>query len=412
MVSDGTLRRKKILLVSNLYPPFVIGGAEIYVGMLAQELSKDHEVFVLTTSTFSWKRLFSFEKEKDGDVSVLRFYPLNSSSVFSQRKLPAYLKPFWHLFDLWNVQSYFMVRACGHRLKPDIAHSHNISGFSGSVFSALHHEKVPIVHTLHDYHLLSPWAILYRDGHVITRYKWWERVYQSVYRRVTSNVAVVTAPSAFVLGLHQQRKFFSNAKKVTVPLGIPERFKEIRKQRNATPIVTYLGQVTDYKGVGVLLEAIQHIDDSTVRFVIAGTGPDRDRYMHLSYGDQRVEWPGFVSGDQKESLLAISWLTVVPSVWYDNSPVAIYESFAAGTPVVASRIGGIPELVKSDDNGIVVEPGNAQSLANAITDLLHNQSRIARLTEGARRSAQQYSFENHVQRITDLYASPTLIPRR
>jgi starch synthase len=96
-------------------------------------------------------------------------------------------------------------------------------------------------------------------------------------------------------------------------------------------------------------------------------------------------------------------VVAVPSVW-DNSPNVIYEAMACGTPVVASRVGGIPELVDDGVTGLLVPPGDADALADAIVALLGDPARRAQMGEHAReRAVEEYSVDKIVTRTVGFY---------
>ncbi len=100
-------------------------------------------------------------------------------------------------------------------------------------------------------------------------------------------------------------------------------------------------------------------------------------------------------------------VTVVPSILYDNSPMVVYESFMCSTPVVASRIGGIPELVKHGYNGFLFEPGDNTELAKILNMVSRDPEILKKLEIGAYKSSKKYDIEKHIDKLEEIYRSLT-----
>lgn len=148
------------------------------------------------------------------------------------------------------------------------------------------------------------------------------------------------------------------------------RSDEDRTDRDR-PYLLYFGRLSREKGVDVLVEAFLSISNRIPgwRLVVAGEGPERDAIeaQLASHPDGgRVELVGFQRGDALSAYAERASLAIASSRWRENMPYSIIEALAAGTPVVGTRIGGIPELVSESVTGFTAEPGDAGSLADAI----------------------------------------------
>lgn len=97
--------------------------------------------------------------------------------------------------------------------------------------------------------------------------------------------------------------------------------------------------------------------------------------------------------------------TVVPSEWYENSPYAVTEAFRRGCPVIAARIGGLPELVVEGETGLLYRPGDAGELAGAMTRLAGDSVLQARLEHGARNAAEGLGIDEYASRMVGVYGS-------
>ncbi|MFA5134749.1 MAG: glycosyltransferase family 4 protein [Patescibacteria group bacterium] len=397
------MAKLKVAYITNLYWPYEIGGAEMYVRKLIGQIRAEVDPFIITTTKFRFRNVLRPTVETTDNVRVYRFYPINICSPHTLRKLPAFLKPVWHIIDLWNIHAYCMVKSILKKEKPDVVHSHNIAGFSTSIFKAARSCSMKSVHTLHDYQLISPWAILFRGGKIIKHFNFFEKIFQSIKRSTSRRIDVVTAPSEFVLKCHSQLGYFHGSKLLTVRLGVGFAGAPEKRERRSEFTVLYIGQLVEHKGVDVLVRAFKNIKGDDCRLVIAGTGPTESYLRRLALGDSRISLTGFISGVQKAELFKAASVAVVPSVWYDNSPVAIYESFGYGVPVVGSDIGGIPELIVDNVNGLTVNPGDTDDLERALRKLHDDPVLRIKLSANASASLRQYSFVNHVSELLKLY---------
>ncbi len=140
----------------------------------------------------------------------------------------------------------------------------------------------------------------------------------------------------------------------------------------------YLGRLSPEKGVHVLLEAVADISRN-VRFEIefvsatldSGTpAPDEQRVIQqlraAAAGDDRLRLRGAVADDRLTATIATWDAMIVPSLWFESGPQVVYEAFAAATPIIGSRRGGIAELVSEGETGFLFEPGQAHSLATLL----------------------------------------------
>jgi glycosyltransferase involved in cell wall biosynthesis len=105
-----------------------------------------------------------------------------------------------------------------------------------------------------------------------------------------------------------------------------------------------------------------------------------------------------------EQLIDAARVIVVPSEWYENGPYAVIEAFARARPVVASRIGGLPELVADGVNGMTYEPGSADQLAETSLRLLDDDALWLRLADGAKRTVAARDGEAYVVELEGLYS--------
>ena len=173
----------------------------------------------------------------------------------------------------------------------------------------------------------------------------------------------------------------------------------------------FFGRLSQEKGVDVLIEAFADVVKELPeewRLRIAGTGPSesglKERATELGIAD-RVDFLGFRMGDGLESLIKAAAWTVFPSIWYENMPYSVVESLAAGVPVVGSSLGGVPELVKDGETGLICEAGDARSLAKALVSAVRTlPADYKRMVASGRTFVQDTcSQEKYMQDLTSLY---------
>jgi glycosyltransferase involved in cell wall biosynthesis len=396
----------KICLITNLYNPWVIGGAEIYAETIAKELSKKHEIIVITTKPFSGLKSLKPEIEIKEGIRIYRFFPANIYHTYNAKDKTIVIKPIWHAIDLWNPHSYLEISEILKKEKPDLIHTHNLGGISPSAFYAAKKYGVPVVHTLHDLSFICPRATMIhqKSCRICTKPGAICKTYEILKRKTTGQVDTVIAPSKLTLEMLKNKGFFKSTDNLIVlPYGVGTLGKP-EKEKKETFDILYIGRIVTHKGIDTLINAFRGIKSSTIRLHIVGTGPDAERIKETTK-DIRIIFHGFVSEHDKEGLFAKADICVVPSICYDNSPVVVYECFFHGVPVIGSRIGGIPELVKEGYNGILFEAGNANELKTVLIRLMNNPDEVKNLSEGALESCKEYTISNHVNRLMDIYLS-------
>ena len=191
------------------------------------------------------------------------------------------------------------------------------------------------------------------------------------------------------------------------PVAVPAALPPL--QRSPPRTVLFMAWLHREKGVLDLVKAmpsvLRAVPETT--FVIAGRGretPESILALARHRGVERsLRLPGWVEGHAKGALLRDADLFVLPS-YHEALPVAVLEAMAHGVPVVATRVGGIPDVIAHGANGLLVEPGNPQALARAMVALLNDRALRARLREAAYRDvARRYGIDAVLAQLEALY---------
>jgi glycosyltransferase involved in cell wall biosynthesis len=204
---------------------------------------------------------------------------------------------------------------------------------------------------------------------------------------------------------------FARNKLIEHGLG-PERIETINNFIDATAYepryggrnVVFFGRLAVEKGVRTLIEAAGRAPKT--RVIIAGDGPERQELENLAVklGCENVDFLGYVERERLLPMVREAMCVVMPSIWYENFPYAILEAFALGKPVIASRMGGMPETVKDGRTGLLFEPRDTLALSRHIEYLQKNPSEVERMGRLARDTVEkEFGPDKHYARLKAVY---------
>ena len=328
---------------------------------------------------------------------------------------------------IYNWQSVRALRRLLDHAPCDVAHVHSAHHFSAATLLALAQRGVPAVWTLHDYMAICPVGTLFTQDAPCTRCRG-GRFYQAVRHRCAQSglagSALAALDSAWMRwsgALASVRRFIAPsdfAARTAVAFGLPEdrlvtlqHFAPVdRWLPEAMPEggpITFIGRLYRQKGAHVFLAALAKLRlPAGQRVVIAGDGPElaalEAQAEHL--GLDQVTFTGALDEAGVHRLLKESRFIVVPSIWYEVLGIVILEAFALGRPVIASAIGGIPEVVVHGQTGLLCRPGDADELADKIAALLSNPVWAVEMGRAARRHAETaFSPASHLDQLVQVY---------
>ena len=362
-----------IIVANNIYPPIMAGGAELIVSYLCEGLAnRGHRVTVISTCG---PEMEPYPVEMRNGVEVIRYFPRNRYWTFARAALKGQELGFrdkintarWHLKDAWNRDAGRHARAIFMSSRPDVLHTHVIDGFSATIWYEAKRIGIPVIHTAHDYHLICPRAfLLSRSWQICSNPTLACRLYRFWHLHTSENVDLFASPSKFLLGLHAEAGLQS-AESAIVPSGVP--LPASKKPVRSVPFNRFLllSRLTVEKGIRVVLEAMARLPKNIdLEVSIGGRGPLESEVLDAASKDSRIRFLGYVQGEAKEAALNYADHLLLPSLWYENSPVVILEAAAWGLSLIGSRIGAIPEFVREGFTGRLFAPGNAHDLAETM----------------------------------------------
>jgi len=309
--------------------------------------------------------------------------------------------------------------------KPSLVHIHNIyHQISPSILPEARKRGLPTVMTAHDYSLIAPNYSLFHDGAICEVTKP-DRYAKAIGHRCVKGSRVASALEAATMSLHRSMKLYSaNLDLIIAPsrflkaefesYGVPAdmivHIPHFVETASREPVpggayALFVGRLSAEKGVETLIRAAALSPQIPVRIV--GTGPDEARLRKLcgTLHASNVEFRGFKDGQQLEAEFKGAAFAVVPSIWYEVFGLVALEAFAYGKPVIATQIGGLPEVVKDGKSGLLVSAGDEAELAMAMQRLWIDRDFALKLGQNGRKIAEtEHDRENHAGQIMWAYA--------
>ncbi len=355
---------------------------------------KGHKVVV-----FSMNHPLNFESEYTGDFIEYINYDqavkkINLSTGFEVLRRAVY-----------SLEAKRKIEELIIKEKPDIAHLQNIHHhITPSIFYPLKKHNIPIVWTLHDFVLICPNTSFLANGKICERCKkiryFWPPIIKckknsflaslmagletTIHRlmRVNDLIDVFIAPSDFLRNKLIEYGFDGNK---IFCLHNFNNIGAINGSRKTGDYYLYIGRISYEKGVRTLIDAASMANTGTLKIV--GEGPLKEQmtsYMKSKGNGVKVEFLGHKSHNEVIELIKMARFLVLPSECYENFPYSIIEAMACGKPVIASRLGGIPELVRNWETGLLFNPGDPENLSLKIKFLFRHPDKAKALGESAK----------------------------
>lgn len=440
----------KILHVVHGFPPHSMAGTEIYTYNLSEELLRSHEVSVFHRINELKKKEYELNYDKSDGLNI---FTLNNTFKFCDSfekfyRNDAIAKQFAGVLD---------------KISPDIVHIQHLIFLSTTIIDEIKKRGIPVVFTLHDYWLICPqWHFLKKDLSVcnnndisqcidcldyqLSIRKMPKNIYlafrnvipgfvmcflkdiylnlvktnsnpqemlEKIKIRIThikelcSKVDLFIAPSQFL-----RKKFMEfgvpGDKIKFIPYGIKTKsFREFRRKHSDKVRFGFIGTILPAKGLDTLIKAFNKIKDARAELKIYGRlFPYKGFEFYPGHIKNLVKNGNikFMGGfDHKDISGVFSEIDVLlfPSIWNENCPLTILEAFSARTPVIASRIGGIPELVSDGLNGMLFSPGDDDELSRKIEQVINKPDIVNNFRQN---TARVKSIEDNAKEMEEIYS--------
>ncbi len=384
----GSPKALSILLVVHNFPPQNFAGVEIYTLNLAHELSaQGHIVTVLYSHPGNSASCYC-EPDNYKGISIVRMHVPHGSLIqsVSSPEIDAVFAGFLkdHVFDVVHFQ-------------------HICDNLSITMILAARQSGVTVALTLHDFWFICPRINLYRDislpicsgpespekcvqcicsskmyasmdtEQLLTFMTCRQKLVSSLFKEVDQ----LFAPSYFVADIYKRHGYGEGSIRIA-PLGLPK----LTVSHSAPGLLLrfgYLGTIQPIKNVQSLLRAFS-ATSGPARLDMYGRGDadylkDLQRHSH----DDRITWYGRYSPEQLPEILSRIDVLVVPSLT-ETYCLSLREALSVGIPVLASAVGGIPEIVRNGVNGFLFDPHDLLSLTNLMQQMMNSRDMFTRLT--------------------------------
>lgn len=406
----------KILVVSNFFPPNFIGGAEIVAYKQARRLAElGHEVRVLAGDNSLRLPGYPARDEVFDGLPVTRvaLQPSDFAPNGNNIAHPEVDAIFARLVERW---------------RPDAVHAHHLLGLSLGILRTARAHGIRSVLTLHDHWgfclnstRITTAGALCRDATRCAECRpdfylgndtYPVRFRQDYVRWQLGAVDAFVSPSRYLADAYVETGLPADRMHVIANGIETERFADLAPPAFQGQLhVLFVGYMGGHKGVPVLLDALTRLPAERLHVDFVGDGQacaDYQQYLHARCPTLSCRFWGRLPNERIAERLGRAHVFVLPSVCPENQPVTITEAMASGLPVVASRIGGIPELVDDGVTGHLAEPGDAGALARCLGLYLDDPERIRRHGDAGRAAIRALSTERQIGRLESLLAQPGL----
>lgn len=403
----------KILLVNTMFGPF--GGAEEFTLSLYNLLAeKGHDVDVFATNKTPY---YNINKELKTE-----FFP----EYTNYSNLNGFNKIFLNLVRRnYNFEAKAKFDKFLRLVKPDIIHFQMPLAFS--LFDALkEHSNIPIVHTLHGPLYFCPTVLTRnprnycKEEHCVSG-----NYIHCIKNKCQGNSYLKSSNAAmrvFIqrrLASHKKINQFTtpsaDLKRLAVNAGIPgEKITVIpnfadKECFNNEPNYSnkgyflYAGRLSLEKGVDYLIKAFSELPPE-IKLRIVGTGPEEAHLKQQAKNLSNVEFVGFKPRNELVKEYDNCIASLLTCNWFENCPISVIDSLCFGKPVIASKVGGLPELVENNKTGYLVETGDIQQIKDSIIKLYENPQLAIEMGQKAREKAEtQYTKEVFYNGLIEVY---------
>lgn len=389
---------KTIMYIHWLYKPYVVGGGETYLENLIEYQLKNsnNRIVLLTGKPFkTLKDLFPEKYIEEENFTIYRYYPLNIYFGGDTNNKAFILKVIWYFFNIWNIHQYWVTKKIIKLEQPDVIHL--TSSHSGAIFSAI--KKYKTILTVHAYELI-PYPFLKSEKKNIL-----VEIYIKIKKFQTQNIDMVIFPSNYLYKYHKKYHFFEKSNKSIIYNGVfRQSTKNIKDNYHSNKIV-FIGQIEEFKGIKILIDwANEYVKKHNYKLYILGKGKLSNYVEENSHKNTHIIFKGFLEGSSKNRILASSKFLIIPSFFKENNPMSIIEAFSFGVPVIGSRSGGIPEIVKDDYTGYIMKTLDSHGIEAAVGRINNlNKLEFNKMRKNCINFSLKNSIENNFKKIFLLY---------
>jgi glycosyltransferase involved in cell wall biosynthesis len=305
----------------------------------------------------------------------------------------------------------------------DLCHVHNIyTQLSPSILDTLTDQKVPTVMTVHDHHLVSPsynvWAKgcgpdfkdygvlkatiskFHKDSFAASFAQALTYKFHKILDIYNKNINTFITPSKYMKN-QMVKAGFDKGKIVVNNYGMDTA--HMNPSFSHDGYFLFVGRLNIEKGIETIIKLAEITPD--IKYKIVGRGVDMDYLHELADGLDNIEFLGFRTGDALAKLYKGACAVLLPSYVHEVFPLVLLEAMAYGKPVIASDVGGIPEIVNDRLTGFIAHPTDIRAWVEAVLRLYHDSDFHKEMSKNARlRIEKDFNIKDHYRRLMDTYS--------
>ena len=397
----------KVLLVNKFH--WMKGGSETYYFELGKLLEEHgHEV-----------AYFSMENEKNIKTGNKEYF-VKASDMNSKDVTKA-------LSFIYSKENKKVMEKALDEFKPDIVHINNFQRqLTASVIDAAKERNIPVVFTAHDVQAICPAILMMDPSRNICEECMGGKYINCIKKKCIKNSMLKSVLGAIEGSYYRNTKVYTDKIDFVLP---PSEFYMNKLIKDGIPkdkityihnfidvdafdvkteddgYALYFGRLSREKGIINLINAFAKLEKGTL--YIAGDGPEKaevEEVIKENKLEKRVKLLGFLNKEEMKETVRKCKFVVVPSIWYENCPYSVIETLCTGKPVIGANIGGIPELVKDNENGFIYKYDDIKELAEKMKILFEDDKLVKKFSKQAKEIAkEQYSKENYYKKIMNIY---------
>ncbi|MCE0484948.1 MAG: glycosyltransferase [Methylacidiphilales bacterium] len=394
-----------VLILSPLFPPNYVGGAEIAACELAKWLVRQgHRVSVVASCAEGAEEQHGVEEEGGMKVWRLRFH--RPYSLANHHQHSGLTKLIWHLQDQADPRNLSAVARVLDEVKPDVVNIHGLQGLGHNIPLVLGARDLPVVYTLHDYAVACLKSSLHIDGKPCESLhlpcaltKIWKWHCLGKIRRLSFysvSAAVLRELDRVLPPMPYRREVIRN----------PMRFELTKtfRERPDCPHFLFVGRLQDVKGIWMLLRAARRVAAThPLCLTVVGRGPEEEKLKAEFGSEPWVRFAGFVPSAEVGSFMTVADVCCLPSLWAEPASLVASQAMVMGLPIMASNTGGFPELVRDKQSGFLLPPGDEDAWYGEIRSICENPGQLQALKEGVRELAAELDQDLLGAKVVELY---------
>jgi len=398
----------RILLCHNSYK--ISGGADVFYHEVGRILEKyGHEIAYFSSY------------EGDVDTEWAEYFP---KVIDFKKNVVAAVMQFHNM--VYSRKNRAAIEKLVDDFHPDLAHCFAVSTrLTPSILDGLNAKKVPIICSFNDYKHICPNYKLYHHGHLCEECKK-GHYYRCIINSCCHNSLIYSTASAAeayahkILNIYRKNvhtflfasEFMANKTEEFWGVGT-FRWQMLRNPFDSQKFdaeycpdgpVLFFGRLIEEKGVDMLIRAAAKLPD--IKFRIVGDGPDIKKLKELSIKleNKNVTFTGSKWSSDMDEEIKRCCFVVVPSLWHENYPYVINQSFAYGKPIIGTNRGGIPEMVSNYERGLIYEATELNDLVTKIKTLWCDSEMIKKMGDNAKKYANsEFNDKNLYMQLEDIY---------